>query len=574
MKKVLAFLLAAAMLSVSLAGCQSGTNDGGSTTTPPADNGGSSTTQPADDGEKSGGEEGGTYKAVPSGGVAVSDAGVLPIVEEKTDMVVYIQQNLNVEKYETNKHTVWYEDKTNVHVLWNAVPEQDATQKLNLLLASGQDLPDVIMSNLSTAMVVTNANQGIFTPLKDMIANYGYWYNQAVAKDDILGDIMTCPDGDQYCMPHVVISLPNCTAGRGWVNRNFMERSGVTKVPETTDEFRAMLQAFKDNDANGNGDPNDEIPWIGSNNGWHSFGDNYILNSFLQYDRDNPYYIEDGVVQAAYDKDAYREGLRYWRSLAEDGLFDTTTFTQDNTQLKQVFDGEIALVGFLALGGQFAICEQMGDRSREYDSISTMTGPDGYHGVFYNPYGSYSVASAAITTACKNPEMAFRWIDYRYDKEVCMRNRLGEPVVDYRIPEEGEMAVDGEPATYDPILQWGTVQNSHWNEGGPCYNDFDNNNVKGDDPYELQQYLWKAMQDNYYPYVNDISCYRNANTFYAEEDSAIIADIEATLKDYIKQAMAQFVTGDLDIEKDWDQYLKNLEGMRYKELIDIYQKYV
>ena len=82
------------------------------------------------------------------------------------------------------------------------------------------------------------------------------------------------------------------------------------------------------------------------------------------------------------------------------------------------------------------------------------------------------------------------------------------------------------------------------------------------------------MTENYYPYVNDLSCYRNGNTFYTEEDSAVIADIEATLKDYIKQALAQFVTGDLDIEKDWDQYLKNLEGMRYKELIEIYQKYV
>lgn len=129
-----------------------------------------------------------------------------------------------------------------------------------------------------------------------------------------------------------------------------------------------------------------------------------------------------------------------------------------------------------------------------------------------------------VTTACKNPEMAYRWIDYRYDREVCMRNRLGEPGVDYRIPGEGEMGVDGDPATYDPILQWGTVQNSHWQETGPAYN----NNVKGDDPYELQQYLWNATVTNYQPYTTDISNYRNAPTFYSEEDSAIIADINAT----------------------------------------------
>ncbi len=59
----------------------------------------------------------------------------------------------------------------------------------------------------------------------------------------------------------------------------------------------------------------------------------------------------------------------------KDGVFGTTTFTQNNTQLKQVFDGEAALVGFLTLSGQFVYLNKLGGRSREYGSISTMTGP-------------------------------------------------------------------------------------------------------------------------------------------------------------------------------------------------------
>ena len=82
MKKVLAFLLAAGMLSASLVGCSPETTESGS------NEGESSTTQE----EASQGSEDGTYKAVPSGGVAVSDPGVLPIVENKTDMTVYISQ--------------------------------------------------------------------------------------------------------------------------------------------------------------------------------------------------------------------------------------------------------------------------------------------------------------------------------------------------------------------------------------------------------------------------------------------------------------------------------------------------
>ena len=574
MKKVLAFLLAASMLSVSLVGCTSGNDSQSGNNSTDGNN--SSTTQPADDGNAGGGDEG-TYKSVPSGGVPVSDPGVLPIVENKTDMSVYIQQSANVEDYETNKYTLWMEERTNVHLLWNVVPDQDATQKLNLLLASGQDLPDVIMSNLNTATVVTNANQGTFIPLDDLVANYGYWYKEMLEKETMLKDMMTCPDGHQYSMPRVIVSKPNSMSGRAWINHTWMERLNL-ETPETTEELRAVLQAFKDQDANGNGDPNDEYPWMGCNNTWRGFGDEYIMNSFVQYNRDCPYYIDDdGNVQAAYDKDAYREGLRYWHSLVEANLFDPTSFSQTVNQLKQVFeDPECSKVGLACAGGQFCLTDQLGDRSREYSPLAPVAGPDGYRGSFYDPYGNYGyyVASEVITSACKNPEMAFRWIDSQYTRESSMRNRLGEPVVDYAIPENGEIGVDGEPATYDPILQWGTVQNSMWVEMAPCYNDFDNNNVKGDDPYELQQWLWNATKDYYEPYINDISHYYNQSTFYTEEDSAVMADIDATLNDYVKQAMAQFVVGDLDIEKDWDQYLKNLEGMRYKERLAIMQKYV
>ena len=36
-------------------------------------------------------------------------------------------------------------------------------------------------------------------------------------------------------------------------------------VPQTTDELFDVLTAFKEQDANGNGDPNDEIPLAGRN---------------------------------------------------------------------------------------------------------------------------------------------------------------------------------------------------------------------------------------------------------------------------------------------------------------------
>ncbi|HCA69426.1 MAG TPA: sugar ABC transporter substrate-binding protein, partial [Lachnospiraceae bacterium] len=41
------------------------------------------------------------------------------------------------------------------------------------------------------------------------------------------------------------------------------------EIPKTTEEFEAVLKAFKEKDANGNGDPNDEIPFSADPNNLH-----------------------------------------------------------------------------------------------------------------------------------------------------------------------------------------------------------------------------------------------------------------------------------------------------------------
>jgi putative aldouronate transport system substrate-binding protein len=190
-----------------------------------------------------------------------------------------------------------------------------------------------------------------------------------------------------------------------------------------------------------------------------------------------------------------------------------------------------------------------------------------------NPYNSYYLREYIITSACKNPEVAFRFADFMYSREASMRNRLGEPGVDYLIPTGGEMGVDGEPATYIPVLQWGSVNNGHWQEIGPTYNDFDNNGVKGDDPYELQQYLWNATVNYYTPYLPSPSIHHNNNMFNTVDNARRLADIWSTLRDFSRSSLAEFVTGvrDPNSDADWQQYIDELTRIGYLDYIEIYQ---
>ena len=509
------------------------------------------------------------------GGVSVTPPGVLPIVLEPVTLTIMTHDHANVEDYPTNKMTLFMEEQTGVSINWMLVPEADAIQRVNLLLASQVDLPDVFMipPGMTNDVIADMADQEVFLPLDDMIENLGYWYKEVREKDPLIPQIMKLPDGKEYSLPKVVKSEPNATSRRMWINQNWLDTLGL-QTPTTTDELVDVLRAFKNNDPNGNG-INDEIPFIGATDGWNTHPEWFILNSFVtKFDRDNPWYLEDGKFTSCLDKDGYRKGLIFMNMLVKEGLLDPSSYTQKNDQLRQLFNNdEIALVGMAPGGGTFLWAPMDGERVREYMPLSPLKGPDGIQNAWYNPYNSYMLREYIITNACKNPEVAFRFADFMYSREASMRNRLGEPGVDYIIPTGGEMGIDGDLATYIPVLQWGSVNNGHWQEIGPTYNDFDNNGVKGDDPYELQQYLWNATKDYYTPYLPSPSIHHNGNMFNTVDDARKLADIWSTLRDYSRSSLAEFVTGVRDPNDDaqWQQYIDELTSIGYLDYIEVYQ---
>ena len=48
--------------------------------------------------------------------------------------------------------------------------------------------------------------------------------------------------------------------------------------------------------------------------------------------------------------------------------------------------------------------------------------------------------------------------------------------------------------------------------------------------------------------------------------------IESTINDYIDEATAKFITGEWDIEKDWDSYLNELKAQQADRWVELYQE--
>ena len=110
-------------------------------------------------------------------------------------------------------------EQTGVSVDWIIVPSQDAIQRVNLILSTQVDIPDIFMipSGMTNEVVSDMADQGLFLQLDDMIAKHAHWYAERRAEDPLIEQLMKLPDGHEYSLPKVVLSEPNAMSRRAWM---------------------------------------------------------------------------------------------------------------------------------------------------------------------------------------------------------------------------------------------------------------------------------------------------------------------------------------------------------------------
>lgn len=137
-----------------------------------------------------------------------------------------------------------------------------------------------------------------------------------------------------------------------------------------------------------------------------------------------------------------------------------------------------------------------------------------------------------------------------------MFGRLGEPGTDYIPNPPGKMAVDGSPALFQAILQYGSEQKSHWQNRNPYYNFFDNKGVASDDPYTLQDLLWNAMLQ-YKPFVPPReNCI--PPLIYTLDEAREYNEIWTALTQYVDETRVRWIV-EGGVDREWDAYLKELD---------------
>jgi putative aldouronate transport system substrate-binding protein len=203
-----------------------------------------------------------------------------PLTDEPVTFSVLTMDNAGVSSFEDNRYTDWLQEKTNVQVTWQLVPEEEAEGRLNLMLASG-DIPEIIFSIVNPSQQALYGAQGLFLPLNDLIEQHAPNLKRAFEIYPGMRETLTASDGNIYGM----LTLEDCyhcsMSQKLWIYQPWLDALGL-EMPTTTDEFEQVLLAFKEQDPNGNGQA-DEIPLstTSSLDGWQNSLDAFFMNSFI-----------------------------------------------------------------------------------------------------------------------------------------------------------------------------------------------------------------------------------------------------------------------------------------------------
>ena len=503
----------------------------------------------------------------------VTAPGELPIVKEKITLTIAKPATPNIIDFDTNEYTKWLEEQTGIDLEFVLFPSGggDAMTKLEIMLASNTQLPDLIMGmNFSDSFFQKHADSGVFADLTDYIDNNGFWTNRMFEETIVpnLRKFMTSADGNTYFMPYLTEQTGNIWPGKCWINQTWLDNLGLD-IPETTEDFENVLRAFKNGDPNGNGLA-DEIPLTGTKDGYQQVVPHFLMNAFIYCDQSNYYTVNNGVVDVAYNKEEWRNGLRYMSNLVKEGLLDINSLIQDGNTFKSlVLNPSANIVGCFPAQGPDAMLD-MPERMGEYVGMPPLKGPKGASYTFVRPWNpaTYGV----ITKYCKNPLAAFRLMDFMLGEESALRARYGIPGVDWEEATETDKCMFesiGAKPFVKAILPYSGVQNSHWQSMHPTFRSqavsdgmiWDGNtlDVEYIKAVALPLYMDKGPKE----YVE--------KQLFTEQESDEMTALESSIKNYVKENIGMFIASEKNLDADWNSYITELEKMGLKRYIELSQ---
>ena len=174
--------------------------------------------------------------------------GVLPIVTEPVTLTIGIPTHTLVTDYEDNFMTKMIEEDTGIDLEFVFYPSAETATVIDLALASGDELPDIILYPFRDNTASYGA-QGYFQPLNEYFEKYSYFFWEAPGMTESGYDAYMTrtaeADGTIYGYSYYNEAVGDQVRINPWINMYWLEALDL-EMPTNPDELYEVLKAFKE----------------------------------------------------------------------------------------------------------------------------------------------------------------------------------------------------------------------------------------------------------------------------------------------------------------------------------------
>ena len=531
-KRVLALGLSAAMVSATLAGCGQKTESGQT-----AETGTGAATTAAADSDK------------PYAG---------------TTLTWYTKLNANVsDSYANLGETPWAQyvmEKTGIKIEFQHPTQGSEDEAFAVMIASGE-YPDIIEHTWTTYSGGAGAaiNDGVIISLDDYMETNAPNLSKLLDEHPEIDKMIKTSSGSYYCFPFLRgLETPNKTEfSSGLLYRaDKLEELGFDSVPETIDEWEAVLRAAKD--AGFSKPFSTRQEWV--KDVWSPAFDNW-----------GDFYVDDGVVKNGLIEDSRRDLIQTLATWYADGLLDNDWMQADKSSTQTDFVTGNTMVGYAPFGqglGDYTKAMMDADPNFQQDYIQAaapVTSTKGQNAKFSKMNNIYdkSGVSAAISTQCKNVEAAMWLLDWLYSEE-------GQLCYNFGIEGESYEMVDGKPVYTDLIMNNPDGLSSA--QALAIYTRASTSGVGVQSEDYIDQYY---AQDNQKQALElsmktDMGDHMFPPASVSEDNQDRYTEIMSQVKTLADEMEASFICGTTPMS-DWDSYQQQLKDAGIEEAIQMMQ---
>lgn len=490
-----------------------------------------------------------------SADVLAAQSGSFPIVKEPIEITA--MGLVSPQGGDHNDTYCWteYEKMTNIKITWENIPTDAKDERISVALASNQ-LPDMLYGlGIKGVDVAKYGGYGTFMPLEDLIDQYGYHFQRVMEEYPEIRKGITMPDGHIYSLPHVKTG-PLMKNNMLFINPIWLENVHM-ETPTNLDEYTEVLRAFRDQDANGNGDPTDEVPLafrtghlIQTMQTFFGLGTRGVRHKYVDVD-------PEGTLRFMPTSPQYKDMVTYLNMLYNEKLLDNEVFTMSSSR------DIVAKLTQDIVGSHADYSSNAGPKMQEIYRVLPLM--DNFYGEKTWTRTEPTVATLGaflLSSSTKYAPELMKWIDYFYSEDGQIMYNLGIEGVTFEVTPEGEYQYT-ELFTNNPdgltVTQVRTKYMGFQAAAG----------IQSDKYYKSGETHWTSQEGlpHYQDYIGEsIWPEFPMDPDEVEEFGALISDIGA----YSDEGFAGFVTGKKPIS-EWDSYVAEFDKLNVDRLLEIYE---